>query len=69
MINKNILATIFILTSTSTYTMKNNFRLIKKWEDLTPFAGKIVAYKATSCHIKSEDDYRLNRFILNYGYI
>jgi hypothetical protein len=69
MLNKTILTVLCILMSASTYTMNNNWKLIKKWGDLKPFAGKIVTYVSSSHYIKKKDDYRLRNSNFNYGYI
>jgi hypothetical protein len=71
MLHKYIIAAMCILMNIPIYAMKHNtLRLIKKWEDVQPFAGKVVAYKTTSYYINSiKDDYQSHNSIFNYGFI
>ncbi len=48
----------------------NSLTAIQKWQDVTPFAGKVVAYTATTNYLDSKTyKYLLPASSLSYGYI
>src|SRR5579864_4075818 len=76
--NRIALFTLTLLWTNAHYAMESNntMQLIKQWEDVKPFAGKIVAYTTTSSCFCSKKSFVPGRYVSNsknqpilYGYV